>query len=598
MEGGGATLIVTPAGESVLVDTGFAGGRDAGRIHKSPRRRASTTSTTSWSPTTTATTSAASRSWRALMPIGTLYEHGIDSAPEAERAEPALAAYRAAKVGRRVVVKPGDEVLLTQIMGAAPVRIRFLGARQQFVAADSTTPNEACAGATDKEPDPSDNANSVVLRLDFGRFGFFDGGDLTWNAEGRLVCPADRVGGVDVYQSDHHGLDSSNNPALLATLRPTVVVFNNGPRKGGEKGSIAAASASKSVQGVYQVHRSLGEGALNTTPERIANLEENCAGHYLKLSVEPSGKSYTVSVPSDPPPAQLQDEGALIRLLASPGARAPAGSPRHRSRGPASRRSARKRPWRSHSTATRPPVCRWPASTRSWPTGPTLAALAAVVERALDEVDRIDRLMSHYRPESPLSRLNREAALGPVRGRARAVRLHRRLPALQPRIRRRVRHHGRPADEGLGVLPGRRPPARRAASSPPRGATSAAATSSLDRGRRTVRFDQPGVELDLGGIAKGYAVDRAVGVLASAGVAAALVSAGGSTIYALGAPPGRKGWEITIEDPLGPRRIALTVLLKDRALSVAGSPGNPSRRTACVLAHHGPAHGPPGAGRR
>jgi thiamine biosynthesis lipoprotein len=95
----------------------------------------------------------------------------------------------------------------------------------------------------------------------------------------------------------------------------------------------------------------------------------------------------------------------------------------------------------------------------------------------------------------------------------------------------------------------------------------------LDSARGTVRFDRTGVEIDLGGIAKGYAVDRAVRVLADAGVTAALVSAGGSTLYALGAPPGRKAWEITIEDPLHPGRAARKLLLRDRALSVAGTRG-------------------------
>jgi hypothetical protein len=234
----------------------------------------------------------------ALLPIGTLYEHGIDSAPERERADPALAPYRSARVGRRVVVKPGAEVLLAQVPGIALLRLQFLGARQEFVPPATDAPNEACVAAAEREPDSSDNANSVVLRLDFGRFAFFDGGDLTWNAERRLVCPADRVGGVDVYQSNHHGLDDSSSPALLNTLRPTVVVFNNGPKKGGGRGSIAAASALTSVQGVYQVHRNVQEGAINTSVERIANLEENCAANYVKLAVEPTGKGYTVSVPS------------------------------------------------------------------------------------------------------------------------------------------------------------------------------------------------------------------------------------------------------------------------------------------------------------
>jgi thiamine biosynthesis lipoprotein len=93
----------------------------------------------------------------------------------------------------------------------------------------------------------------------------------------------------------------------------------------------------------------------------------------------------------------------------------------------------------------------------------------------------------------------------------------------------------------------------------------------LDAAARTIRFDQPGVELDLGGIAKGYAVDRVVRLFRARRVAAALVSAGGSTIYALGAPPGRDAWDVAIQDPADARKTALTVHLSDRAVSVAGS---------------------------
>jgi competence protein ComEC len=298
VEGGAATLIVTPAGESVLVDTGFPGGRDSGRIHKVAQEAGLDHIDHLVITHYHADHFGGLAELSLLMPIGTLYEHGIDSAPEAEQADPGLEAYRSAKVGRRVVVRPGDEIMLTQVPGMAPLRIQFVGARQQFVPPESEAPNPACVDAAMKDPDPSDNANSVALRVDFGRFRFFDGGDLTWNVEGRLVCPADRVGPMDLLQAEHHGADSSNNPVLLKTLSPTVVVFNNGPRKGGEKGSIAAATALRSVQGIYQVHRNVKEGALNTAAERIANLEESCAGNYLKVSVDASGKSYTVFVPS------------------------------------------------------------------------------------------------------------------------------------------------------------------------------------------------------------------------------------------------------------------------------------------------------------
>jgi thiamine biosynthesis lipoprotein len=93
----------------------------------------------------------------------------------------------------------------------------------------------------------------------------------------------------------------------------------------------------------------------------------------------------------------------------------------------------------------------------------------------------------------------------------------------------------------------------------------------LDRTARTIRFDRPGVELDLGGIAKGYAVDRVVGILRARRIPAALISAGGSTIYALGAPPDHSSWSVAIQDPLDARKQALTVALTDRSLSIAGT---------------------------
>ncbi len=103
---------------------------------------------------------------------------------------------------------------------------------------------------------------------------------------------------MDVYQSDHHGLDQSNNPVLVKTLQPTVVVFNNGPRKGGEKESLATAHAAPSVKDVYQVHRSLHEGVLNSAAALIANQEAACAGNYIKLSADPRGRTYTLAVPA------------------------------------------------------------------------------------------------------------------------------------------------------------------------------------------------------------------------------------------------------------------------------------------------------------
>jgi competence protein ComEC len=134
--------------------------------------------------------------------------------------------------------------------------------------------------------------------LSQGPFRLFIGGDTTWNVEERLVCPEDRVGTVDVYQSVHHGLDLSNNPVLVRTLQPHVVIFNNGARKGNEPNAAATVAATPSVEGVYQMHRSVREGARNVADDRIANRDEACTGEGIAMTVTPDGKSYEVSVPS------------------------------------------------------------------------------------------------------------------------------------------------------------------------------------------------------------------------------------------------------------------------------------------------------------
>lgn len=201
---------------------------------------------------------------------------------------------------------------------------------------------------------------------------------------------------------------------------------------------------------------------------------------------------------------------------------------------------------------------------------PDAATLSVAVEAAFDEVDRIDRLMSHYRADSPVSLINRDAGRRPV---AVAGEL---LKFLEAAVRY-SRESGGAFDITVGPLmrawgffrgDGRIPSALELAEARRHVGSSHLV---LDRASGSVAFDVPGVEVDLGGIAKGYAVDRAVAVLKSRGVRAALVSAGGSTVYGMGAPPDRDAWAVDILDPLDARKVAMTVRLKDRALSVSGS---------------------------
>ena len=148
-----------------------------------------------------------------------------------------------------------------------------------MIGGTSTAANPACASAAAQPDDTTDNRRSVAFVLRYGQFDFYDAGDLTGDIEAKLACPADRVGAVDLYQVTHHGQANSNNPVLLATLKPTVAVMNNGPRKGGAAETFQRLKALPSLQALYAIHRSVANAAdMNAAPENIANLDSPDAG--------------------------------------------------------------------------------------------------------------------------------------------------------------------------------------------------------------------------------------------------------------------------------------------------------------------------------
>src|SRR5256884_1059051 len=302
VEGGAATLIVTPTGQSLLIDTGFPGDRDAGRIAHAALEIAGLKQIdhcviTHWHRDHVGGVATLSK----LIPIKHYYDHGLPQTIASDMQAELIEAYRQTTQGKSVTLKPGDEIRLQRSPKLPPVNVRVLAAGGVVLGEQSSVPQvRPCGESFEPKPeDTSENVNSLWILLTFGRFKFFDGGDLTWNIENRLACPKNVVGGVDVYQVDHHGLDLSNNPAFARALNPRVAIINDGPRKGGEARTFATLKSLNEIEAIYQLHRNVRTTDKdNTMSGYIANEEEICQGNLIKISIDPTARSYTVSIPA------------------------------------------------------------------------------------------------------------------------------------------------------------------------------------------------------------------------------------------------------------------------------------------------------------
>ncbi len=306
VEGGAATLIVTPTDQSVLIDSGYPdnNGRDRDRILDVVRNVAGLKKidhaiVSHWHLDHYGNHAALA----AEIPIGQFWDRGIpDALEEDPDFEARIADYRAASQNASTTLRAGDSYRLNS--PRLKLSIDAVTASREVID-NRGAPNPFAGNHEPMPEDTSDNAASVSLLFTFGNFKYLTCGDLTWNVEAHLVTPNNPLGKVDLFMVTHHGLPTSNNPVLVHAIDPTVAIMCNGPTKGGDPLTIATLKGTKSLQDWYQLHRNINLADEAQAPaEFIANSEPtvDCEGVWVKASVEPDGRSYTVQIGSDGTP--------------------------------------------------------------------------------------------------------------------------------------------------------------------------------------------------------------------------------------------------------------------------------------------------------
>jgi competence protein ComEC len=310
-EGGAATLLVSPSGESLLIDTGYeVGDRDAKRIAAAAQhaglKQIDYVVISHWHADHVGGLAALAK----MIPIGRFFDHGDGVEPENQAR---LDGYKAVAGAKRTIVKPGDKIpikgfdalVVSSDLKLLPEPVNGGG------------PNPLCANAARMAAAAPENLRTVGLLVTYNKFTYLNLIDLDWYMDMQLACPINKVGEVTLYQSSRHGgLDDAGSPPFLGAIKPQVIVVNNGPHKGlgqsdarakpiadpqaapYETNSYLRMAKLAGLEGIWQGHLSLvdKDPAHNTTPDMIANLEDtaDCKGNEIKASVAPDGK-FTVT---------------------------------------------------------------------------------------------------------------------------------------------------------------------------------------------------------------------------------------------------------------------------------------------------------------
>ena len=330
VEGGGGTLFVTPSGRSLLIDTGWPS--DYGLL-----------------PSPDGAQNSADRIVAAAkklgvkkidyliithfhmdhvggvvdlakrIPIGTFIDHGpnVEPLPPGVKDDPHLPGgapdilypkyLEVIKGHKHIVAKPGQVI---RMGGMTDTIVSSNGVVMSKALAGAGAPNPACDSAeskSEKDLGGEENRRSVASMLTFGKVKIALFGDLSWDKERELSCPAGKLGHVNLLIATQHGSNISSNPASIADMHPDVVVMGSGGKKGGDEEAIKTIKTSPGLMGFWQSHENFAHPEWDGDKNMIANLNpsaEAVAAQAKSLFSAPPDQGYAIH-------AEVTKDGAI-----------------------------------------------------------------------------------------------------------------------------------------------------------------------------------------------------------------------------------------------------------------------------------------------